>query len=58
MEHVALHLERAADGREPTVQFGGENDPSLTDWASSLAVGVIKWSWVTGKWDLVNPLKP
>ncbi|CCF45457.1 C2H2 finger domain-containing protein [Colletotrichum higginsianum] len=58
MEHVARHLERAADGKEPTVQFGGENDHSLTDWASSLAVGVIAGSRVTGEWALVNPLKP
>ncbi|KAI0123242.1 hypothetical protein BJ170DRAFT_555290, partial [Xylariales sp. AK1849] len=32
MEHVAKHLEKAASGLEPSLQFGGENDSTLMIW--------------------------
>ncbi|WQF88673.1 Putative Zinc finger C2H2-type, transcription factor Grauzone [Colletotrichum destructivum] len=57
MEHVARHLERAADGKEPTVHFGGETDPTLTQWASSPGVYVVRQTDTPGNWELINPLK-
>ncbi|GKT90894.1 C2H2 finger domain-containing protein [Colletotrichum tofieldiae] len=57
MEHVARHLERAADGKEPMVYFGGENDPTLTQWASSPDVYVVRQTKAPGGWELINPLK-
>ncbi|KAK1983273.1 hypothetical protein LZ30DRAFT_780714 [Colletotrichum cereale] len=57
MEHVARHLERAADGKEPVVHFGDENDPTLTQWASSPDVYVVRKTKVSGGWELINPLK-
>ncbi|KAK2019357.1 hypothetical protein LZ32DRAFT_624635 [Colletotrichum eremochloae] len=57
MEHVARHLERAADGKEPVVHFGNENDPTLTQWASSPDVYVVRKTKVPGGWELINPLK-
>ncbi|GKT50355.1 uncharacterized protein ColSpa_10536 [Colletotrichum spaethianum] len=57
MEHVARHLERAADGKEPMVYFGGENDPTLTQWASSRDVYVVRQTKAPGGWELINPLK-
>ncbi|OAQ97189.1 hypothetical protein LLEC1_00965 [Akanthomyces lecanii] len=42
MEHVALHLERAASGDEPPVAFGGPGDWTLTDWAASEGVNVTR----------------
>ncbi|KFH44717.1 hypothetical protein ACRE_044670 [Hapsidospora chrysogenum ATCC 11550] len=50
MEHVARHLERAAAGKEYPVQFGGAGDPSLTDWAESPGVDVVRR--VAGGWEL------
>ncbi|KAK4241341.1 zinc finger protein ZIC 5 [Achaetomium macrosporum] len=41
MEHIAKHMERAAEGREGRVVFGGEGDPTLVGWASSKGVGII-----------------
>ncbi|RSL66820.1 hypothetical protein CEP51_012758 [Fusarium floridanum] len=55
MEHVAVHLERAASNEEPAVLFGGGNDAALTDWASSQNVKVIEWA--TGGWKTCQPLK-
>ncbi|KAF4457977.1 c2h2 finger [Fusarium albosuccineum] len=54
MEHVAIHLERAANNEEPPVVFGGVGDEALTDWASS--VQVIEWG-VMGGWKMCQPLK-
>ncbi|KAK2034638.1 hypothetical protein LX32DRAFT_371848 [Colletotrichum zoysiae] len=57
MEHVARHLERAADGKEPVVHFGNENDSTLTQWASSPDVYVVRKTEAPGGWELINPLK-
>ncbi|KAM7204462.1 hypothetical protein V8F20_003578, partial [Naviculisporaceae sp. PSN 640] len=42
MEHVSRHLERAWQGREREVQFGGPNDELFVEWASSPEVGIIQ----------------
>ncbi|KAK1480484.1 hypothetical protein CCUS01_16233 [Colletotrichum cuscutae] len=58
MEHVARHLERAAEGKEPMVHFGGEHDLTLTQWASSADVYVVRRTRnMTAEWELINPLK-
>ncbi|KAM0552540.1 hypothetical protein ACHAPJ_007868 [Fusarium lateritium] len=55
MEHVAVHLERAASNEEPPVVFGGANDQALTEWASDPSVRVIA---STGEgWEVCQPLK-
>lgn len=50
MEHVARHLERAAQGNEPNIDFGTHNKPSLLQWASSPMVNILQrvqdGSWV------------
>ncbi|KAJ4155669.1 hypothetical protein LMH87_000905 [Akanthomyces muscarius] len=56
MEHVALHLERAASGEEPPVAFGGPGDWTLTDWAASDGVNVTRQT-SHGDWKLCNPLR-
>ncbi|KAI0156774.1 hypothetical protein GGR57DRAFT_70574 [Xylariaceae sp. FL1272] len=56
MEHVAKHLEKAAAGTEPLVQFGGTNDYTLVDWATHPTVGILRHEH-NGKWTLHNPLK-
>lgn len=53
-EHVAKHLERAAGGLEPQVQFGGENHKTFVDW--SVPVGIVRRG-DDGKQVLQNPLK-
>ncbi|KAL4725382.1 hypothetical protein ACLX1H_007529 [Fusarium chlamydosporum] len=55
MEHVAIHLERAANNEEPPVVFGGDNDEALTRWASQPDVRVIASSG-TG-WTVCQPIK-
>ncbi|KEY70308.1 hypothetical protein S7711_07006 [Stachybotrys chartarum IBT 7711] len=55
MEHCARHLEAAATGQEGPVQFGGDHDMTLTDWAEMKGVNVVKRT-QTG-WELCNPLK-
>ncbi|KAF4438494.1 PR domain zinc finger protein 10 [Fusarium austroafricanum] len=55
MEHVAVHLERAANNEEPQVMFGGANDKALTEWASHPSVRVIVAT--TKGWELCQPLK-
>ncbi|RGP68126.1 c2h2 finger [Fusarium longipes] len=55
MEHVAIHLEHVANGEEPPFGFGGDNDETLTEWASQSDVRVIK-STSTG-WEICQPLK-
>lgn len=56
MEHVAKHLEKASEGIEPSVCFGGDADPSLTEWAEKPDVGVIRRTG-HGRWELVNMLR-
>ncbi|SPQ22133.1 5d4d9216-3e99-4ee8-a50d-24945fa4501d [Thermothielavioides terrestris] len=41
MEHVAKHMERAAQGAEPRVVFGGAADPTLVEWAARADVAII-----------------
>lgn len=55
MEHVAVHLERAAKNEEPHVVFGGTNDEALTEWASHPNVRVIVST--SGGWETCQPLK-
>ncbi|KAK2934502.1 hypothetical protein FoTM2_005749 [Fusarium oxysporum f. sp. vasinfectum] len=55
MEHVAVHLERAAKNEEPHVVFGGTNDEALTEWASHPNVRVIAST--SGGWETCQPLK-
>ncbi|KAI1850570.1 hypothetical protein JX266_003852 [Neoarthrinium moseri] len=57
MEHVAKHLEKAANGTEDPIVFGGDSDPTLTTWACRPDVAVIVGDGV-GNWRLNNPLKP
>ncbi|KAF9882050.1 C2H2 finger domain-containing protein [Colletotrichum karsti] len=57
MEHVARHLERAADGKEDVVRFGGKGDLTLTEWASSAQVYVVRKTNTPEGWELINPLK-
>ncbi|KAI2781402.1 hypothetical protein F4815DRAFT_444185 [Daldinia loculata] len=57
MEHVAKHLEKAATGSEPPIEFGGENDKTLVDWATRAEIAIIEKG-VKGRWELRNPLKP
>lgn len=57
MEHVAKHLEKAANGSESAVVFGGKNDPTLLNWAARPDVAVVQ-SDGRGNWRLHNPLKP
>lgn len=58
MEHVAKHMERAGQGQEPKVVFGGEADPTLVQWAGRTDVAII----VPRKgrergWELKSPLQ-
>ncbi|KPM36308.1 hypothetical protein AK830_g10259 [Neonectria ditissima] len=53
MEHVAHHLDRAATGNEPPVQFGEDN--KLIEWASSKDANVI-YKDESGKWKIREPL--
>ena len=55
MEHVARHLEAAAVGNEPPVQFSGHHDTTLTFWAELEGAEVVKRT-ATG-WKMCNPLK-
>ncbi|KAI1081187.1 hypothetical protein F5B20DRAFT_76400 [Whalleya microplaca] len=57
MEHVAKHLEKAVSGAEPQIKFGGENDQTLTDWATRADIAIIGRG-EKGQWELRNPLKP
>ncbi len=57
MEHVAKHLEQASVGKEESVVFGGEADPTLTRWATRPDVGIVKRMGANG-WQLDNPLRP
>lgn len=55
MEHVARHLEKAAAGEEEPVAFGGDHDLSLSTWAESPEVDVVRRSYEG--WKLNNPIK-
>ena len=50
MEHVALHLDKAAQGVEPAVTFGGAGDPTLLEWAAAPGVDIVRR--VHGAWVL------
>ncbi|KAI1121142.1 hypothetical protein F5Y10DRAFT_256947 [Nemania abortiva] len=56
MEHVAKHLEKVAAGVEPPMPFGGENDRTLMDWATSPEIGILRRD-EKGRWLLQSPLK-
>ncbi|KAI0102779.1 hypothetical protein GGR51DRAFT_279205 [Nemania sp. FL0031] len=56
MEHVAKHLEKVAAGVEPPMPFGGENDRTLVDWATSPEIGILRRD-EKGRWTLQSPLK-
>lgn len=55
MEHVARHLENAAMGKELPVRFGGDHDRTLSDWAESSGVEVVRRS--PNGWELSNQIK-
>ncbi|ETS81312.1 hypothetical protein PFICI_06314 [Pestalotiopsis fici W106-1] len=57
MEHVAKHLEKAANGEEAQIMFGGDNDPTLMNWVLRSDVAVVRDDG-PGRWALNNPLKP
>ncbi|KAI1140401.1 hypothetical protein F5Y05DRAFT_411457 [Hypoxylon sp. FL0543] len=56
MEHVARHLEKAATGSERRIEFGGEHDRTLIDWATRADIAIIERG-EKGNWRLRNPLK-
>ncbi|KAJ8133222.1 hypothetical protein O1611_g397 [Lasiodiplodia mahajangana] len=56
MEHVAKHLEKVAAGLEPPMPFGGEDDRTLVDWATSPEIGILRRD-EKGRWSLQSPLK-
>ncbi|KAI2638943.1 hypothetical protein GGS26DRAFT_364742 [Hypomontagnella submonticulosa] len=56
MEHVAKHLEKAVTGLEPPIEFGGEHDTTLIEWATHADVAIIERG-EKGNWKLRNPLK-
>ncbi|KAI1402059.1 hypothetical protein F4819DRAFT_456037 [Hypoxylon fuscum] len=56
MEHVAKHLEKAVAGLEAPIDFGGEHDRTLTEWATRAEIAIIEKGG-RGKWKLRNPLK-
>ncbi|KAI1446219.1 hypothetical protein F5Y02DRAFT_80461 [Annulohypoxylon stygium] len=56
MEHTAKHLEKAVTGSEQAIEFGGENDTTLIDWATRADIAIIERG-ERGKWRLCNPLK-
>lgn len=53
MEHVARHLDKP---HEPRVVFGGTQDDTLTNWAASPKVNIVRQVG-PAKWELVVPLK-
>ncbi|KAI0019344.1 hypothetical protein F4780DRAFT_780567 [Xylariomycetidae sp. FL0641] len=57
MEHVAKHLEKSATESETGIQFGGDHDPTLMEWAASPHVAIVTRN-TEGGWELNNPLKP
>jgi uncharacterized C2H2 Zn-finger protein len=57
MEHVAKHLEKAAQGKEPPVVFGGAGDPTLTEWSTRPDICIVKMIG-PGVYQLDNPLRP
>ncbi|KAI1418664.1 hypothetical protein F5Y13DRAFT_184304 [Hypoxylon sp. FL1857] len=56
MEHVAKHLEKAVTGSERPIEFGGEHDKTLIDWATRADIAIIERG-EKGNWRLRNPLK-
>lgn len=57
MEHVARHLDRAGSPGEPRVVFGGDEDGTLTEWAASPQVNIVRRVGSGDRWELVVPLK-
>lgn len=57
MEHVARHLDRAGTPGEPSVVFGGDADETLTGWAASPQVNIVRRVGSGDRWELVVPLK-
>lgn len=57
MEHVARHLDRAGSPGEPRVVFGGDGDETLTAWAASPQVNIVRRVGSGDRWELVVPLK-
>ncbi|TQV91924.1 hypothetical protein V2A60_005981 [Cordyceps javanica] len=55
IEHVALHMQRAASGQEPPLSFGGPDNCTLTEWAASEAVGITHQT-SAGTWTLCKPI--
>jgi hypothetical protein len=55
MEHVARHLEKVAVGDEPDLLSGEVGDPTVTNWAASPPIGIIRRA-VGGGWELVASL--
>lgn len=56
MEHVAKHLDKASEGTELPLRFGGTGDPTLTLWAEKPEVGVVRRVGES-EWELVNMLR-
>ncbi|KAI1389781.1 uncharacterized protein F4822DRAFT_213208 [Hypoxylon trugodes] len=56
MEHVAKHLEKAVSGSEQPIEFGGQHDRTLIEWATRPDIAIIERG-DKGKWQLRNPLK-
>ncbi|MBE3045256.1 hypothetical protein IMZ48_22430 [Candidatus Bathyarchaeota archaeon] len=62
MEHVAKHLDpeswdHRGDHGHRTVVFGGDKDRTLTEWATSPEVNILRRSDDGETWELVVPLK-
>ena len=55
MEHSAKHLEKASNNKEAPFVFGGPEDKTLLDWASSPEVAVLLRE--AGGWKLNKSLK-
>ncbi|KAM3535264.1 hypothetical protein MY4038_001505 [Beauveria bassiana] len=56
MEHISIHMQRAASGKEAAVNCGGSNGWTLTEWAASEAVGIITRHTSSGTWTLGKPI--
>jgi hypothetical protein len=55
MEHVALHMEWAAQGLEEPLVCGGDRDPTLMDWATRPDVAIVKME--SGRWVINGSFK-
>ncbi|KAI1251041.1 hypothetical protein MGN70_008102 [Eutypa lata] len=57
MEHVAKHLDKVGLGVEMPIEFGGDHDATLIEWATRPEVSIIRRD-DKGGWELHNPLRP